>query len=433
MDLFDSVEQDDFKPLAERLRPKALQDLVGQDFVLNQNPWLKESLADDNISSLILWGPPGTGKTTFARIIANSTKKQFVALHAIATGAKEIRDVCESARQKKRMYQQGTILFIDEIHRLNRAQQDVFLPYVENGDIVLIGATTENPSFEINSALLSRCRVLTLIRHTDESLLQILNRALNTFGQSSQELFHDEARKWFLAIADGDARKLLNRLEEVLRVYHAAPKDFPLSQERLSQILGSQNIYHDKAGELHYNTISAFIKSIRGSDPDAGLYYLARLLEGGEDPRFIARRLLILASEDIGNADPRALQVALSGFQAVDVIGLPECAIHLGQVVVYLSCAPKSNASYMGIKKAQEEVRQSGLLDIPKHICNAPTTFMKDQGYANGYSYSHDGERGWQEQSYMPEKIKNKKFYKSKFIGYEKKMEEFLQWMKNQK
>lgn len=436
MDLFDiNHEYDIDRPLAERLRPKSLEQIVGQEEVLKKDSWLRKSLESDQFPSLILWGPPGTGKTTFAKIIATHTKKQFIALNAIATGAKEIREICESAKNQKRMYQRGTVLFIDEIHRLNKAQQDVFLPYVESGEIVLIGATTENPSFEVNSALLSRSRVVVFKRHIDESLLKILNNAFEEYELKTEDLFKEDSLNYMLQLADGDARRLLNRVEEIVIYYQnmTDKSSFPVGVEGLKNLLGSKTLYHDKSGESHYDTISAFIKSLRGSDPDAGLYYLARLLEGGEDPKFIARRLVILASEDIGNADPRALAIATSGFQAVEMIGLPECAINLAQVVVYLASAPKSNSSYMGLKKAQGEVQKSGQLPIPLSVRNAPTNFMKEIGYGKDYNYAHSGDKGWLPQQFLPDDIKDKKFYESRGRGFEKKMNEYIDWLKGSK
>lgn len=436
MDLFDhNIHSDLDRPLAERLRPKSLEKIVGQEEVLKKDSWLRKSLESDQFPSLILWGPPGTGKTTFAKIIATHTKKQFISLNAIATGAKEIREICESAKTQKKMYQRGTVLFIDEIHRLNRAQQDVFLPYVESGDIVLIGATTENPSFEVNSALLSRSRVIVFKRHEDTSLTQILKSAFEEYKINIPDVLQEDALTYILQLADGDARRLLNRAEEIILYYQNSPDKslFPVNVEKLKDLLGSKTLYHDKSGESHYDTISAFIKSIRGSDPDGALYYLARLIEGGEDPKFIARRLVILASEDVGNADPKALSIATSGFQAVEMIGLPECAINLAQVVVYLVSAPKSNSSYMGLKKAQAEVRRSGQLAIPLAVRNAPTKLMKEQGYGKDYHYAHEGDRGWLEQQFLPDEIKDMQFYESKGLGFEKKMNEYLEWLKSKK
>ncbi len=436
MDLFDlNTTNDQSRPLAERLRPQSLDKLMGQEDILKEGGWLRKSLDSDQFPSLILWGPPGTGKTTFAKIIANQTKKDFIALNAIATGAKEIRERCEAAKDKKKLYQQSTVLFIDEIHRLNKAQQDVLLPYVETGDIILIGATTENPSFEVNSALLSRSRVIVFKRHDDESLLNILTNAFNQYDLDLEKFFKEDALEYVLRLADGDARRLLNRVEEVVLYYKSANGAdlLPMGMESLKEILGSKTIYHDKSGESHYDTISAFIKSIRGSDVDASVYYLVRMLEGGEDPKFIARRLVILASEDIGNADPRALTIANDGFRAVEIIGLPECGINLAQVVVYLASAPKSNSSYMAFREAQGEVRRSGNLEIPLSVRNAPTQLMKDHGYGNDYSYAHNSERGWQEQQFLPDQLKDKKFYKSRGHGFEKKMNEYIAWLKNQK
>jgi putative ATPase len=302
---------------------------------------------------------------------------------------------------------------------------------------VLIGATTENPSFEVNSALLSRSRVVVFKRHIDESLLKILKNAFKEYELKIEDLFKEDSLNYVLQLADGDARRLLNRVEEIVIYYQNAAEQnvtdkslFPINVEGLKNLLGSKTLYHDKSGESHYDTISAFIKSLRGSDPDAGLYYLARLLEGGEDPKFIARRLVILASEDIGNADPRALSIATSGFQAVEMIGLPECAINLAQVVVYLASAPKSNSSYMGLKKAQAEVQKSGQLPIPLSVRNAPTKLMKEIGYGKDYNYAHSGDKGWLKQQFLPDDIKDKKFYESRGFGFEKKMNEYIDWLK---
>ncbi len=428
MDLFSHGVSDNLTPLAEKLRPQKIQDFLGQTLILQKNSWLVSAIQKDQCPSMIFWGPPGCGKTTLARIISKNTQKEFVQVSAITTGAKDLKEICEDAQNRRRMYQKGTILFVDEIHRLNKAQQDVFLPYLESGDIVLIGATTENPSFEVNSALLSRARVVVFEKHSEDVQMQLLERAI-----SAENIQIDsDAKRYLIEISDGDARRLLNRIEELIKILATNPNIQP-TREFLKENLGALSLYHDKKGDSHYDTISAFIKSIRGSDPDAGLYYLARLLESGEDPKFIARRLVILASEDIGNAEPRALELAISGFKSVEVIGLPECAINLAQVVVFLACSPKSNASYMGLKKAQAEVRQSGNLLIPKDVRNAPTELMKSLGYSQNYNYAHDGAKGWLPQQFLPEEIKNKKFYESKGTGFEKKMLDYLAWLKDQK
>lgn len=430
MDLFSHgahSNSDPLTPLAEKLRPSDLNNFLGQKSFLNQNSWLAKAIEKDQCPSLILWGPPGSGKTTLARIVAKRTIKEFIQLNAIATGAKELKEVCEGAKNRRRLYQKGTILFVDEIHRLNKSQQDVFLPYLESGDITLIGATTENPSFEVNSALLSRSRVVVFEKHGEDVLKTLIQKALDLLGHAVA--LNEDAQNYLIEISDGDARRLLNRVEEISKFMEVNPHE-NMDREFLKANLGSLSLYHDKKGDSHYDTISAFIKCIRGSDPDAGLYYLARLIESGEDPIFIARRLVILASEDIGNAEPRALEVAMNGFRAVEVIGLPECAINLAQVVVFLASSPKSNASYLGFKLAQSEVRKSGNLPIPKDVRNAPTDLMKNLGYGQNYNNAHDGSRGWLPQQYLPDEIKDKKFYESKGTGFEKKMNEYLSWLK---
>ncbi len=418
-------------PLAERLRPQTLEDILGQEKIFRPGSVLRDLIQKDQVPSLILWGPPGCGKTTFAHVLAKTTKKEFVSLNAIATGAKELREECMRAQDRRRMHQIGTVLFVDEIHRLNKAQQDVLLPFVEKGDIVLLGATTENPSFEVNSALLSRSRLVVFESLDGAAMDRILEKATHNLDVASHDIFSDDARFALVHIASGDARRLLNFVDQIVQVFKSDHDNrFPLSIEELKKILDHVPLYHDKSADAHYDTISAFIKSIRGSDADAGLYYLARLLEGGEDPIFIARRLVVLASEDIGNADPRALSIAISGMQAVQLIGLPEAAINLAQVVTYLACSPKSNASYAGLRAAQAEVKRSGLLKIPLDIRNAPTKMMKNLDYGMGYQYAHDSERGWTDQKFLPADIDGKKFFEPSDHGYEKKMKEYLAWLK---
>ncbi len=438
MDLFSynqSPHQD--TPLAEKLRPKNIDNILGQEKLFKLGSPLRELIKNDQVPSLILWGPPGSGKTTFAQVLAQMTQKEFISLNAIATGSKEIREECMKAQQRRQLYQKGTIVFIDEIHRLNKSQQDVLLPFVEKGDIVLLGATTENPSFEVNSALLSRSRLIVFEQLTDEALLKILKNACEFSKVELDNLLKSEAQDALLSVSSGDARRLINFADQILVSYKApdSNKKFPLSVEDLKTLLDHVPLYHDKSADSHYDTISAFIKSIRGSDPDAGLYYLARLIEGGEDPIFISRRLVVLASEDIGNADPRALQIAVSGMQAVQLIGMPEARINLAQVVTYLACAPKSNASYKGIESALGEVRKSGLLKIPLSVRNAATKMMKQLDYAKNtdgkdYQYAHSGEKGWLPQEFLPKEIEDKKFFELSDHGYEKKMREYLDWMK---
>lgn len=437
MDLFQYSQNTSLEgtPLAERLRPQSLEDMLGQAEYLGDGAPLRKLLERDQIPSLIIWGPPGCGKTSLAMALAKSTKKEFISLNAVDTGAKVLREVGEAAKNRRLMAEKGTIVFVDEIHRLNKAEQDVLLSYVEKGDFILIGATTENPSFRVNSAVLSRCRLLVFKTLNKETLRKLMDKAFSQSQLKSADMLSAEAQEVLLSLADGDGRKIINCAEQIVHVYTFSQSqyEFPLSKDMLPQILGSQALYHDRRGDSHYDTISAFIKCIRGSDPDAGLYYLARLLESGEDPLFLARRLIILASEDIGNADPRALQIAVAGQQAIQSVGMPEAAINMAQVVTYLASAPKSNRSYKGLRKAQEEVRSSGALQIPLDVRNAPTKMMKELGYGQNYQYAHEGERGWLPQSFLPEEIKDKKFYEPSDRGFEKNIKAYLDWLKGQK
>lgn len=417
------------KPLAERLRPTDLRDFQGQAQVLAAlKPFLDNP---DRLPNIILWGPPGSGKTTLARLLASRSKSHFINLNAVETGAKEIRELGEQAHYRKIQGQGQTLVFIDEIHRLNRAQQDVLLPFTEAGDFVLVGATTENPSYELNSALLSRSRVVVFNRLSTADLEAILDRANQEAGTASADLLTPEAKQALFDFADGDARKLLTAVE-VLHA-HRNMQGRALTQEDLSQILQKPTLRYDKKSDEHYDTISAFIKSVRGSDPDAAVYYLARMLAGGEDPVFIARRLVILASEDIGNADPRGLSVAVAGLQAVELVGMPEAAISLAQVTTYLSGAPKSNASYMALRKAQSLVESTGTLPIPLALRSSKTKLNKAMGYGEGYRYAHDGKTGWQDMDFLPDKIKDAKFYEPVDRGFEKNIKQYLDWMKGKK
>jgi putative ATPase len=418
MDLFEqTLEQNPDSPLAERMRPHGLDEVVGQQHLLGPGKLLRQLIESDQFSSVIFWGPPGTGKTTLGQVIANTTSSSFVFFSAVLQGVKDIRQIVAEARQARAQHGRKTILFVDEIHRLNKAQQDAFLPYVEKGDITLIGATTENPSFEVNSALLSRSRVFVLEALSDDDIKTLLRRALTSpRGLKEKELRVDEEALDHLArAAQGDARIALNTLELAATI--VANKQIDL--ECLQQALQKKALRYDKGGDEHYNVISAFIKSVRGSDPDAALYWLARMLEAGEDPMFIARRLVILASEDIGNADPRGLQVAIAAQQALHLIGLPEGRIPLAQATSYLATAPKSNAAYLGINQAQQEVRHSGALPVPLHIRNAPTKLMKEQDYGKGYRYPHD-EDGISAQDYLPETLAGSRYYQPTDHGYEK-------------
>lgn len=416
-------------PLAERMRPRTLHEFYGQGHLLGPDKALRKMIEADRVPSLILWGPPGCGKTTLAHILAQETKARFVFFSAIMAGVKEVREIFKEAEETARAGHR-TILFVDEIHRFNKAQQDAFLPAVEKGLVTIIGATTENPSFEVIAPLLSRCRVLRLQQLQPEELSSLIRRALadREKGLGNLELtIGDEAVAFLAEAAQGDGRKALNTLE----VAAGLVPDTEITLEVMQEALQQKALLYDKGGEEHYNVISAFIKSMRGSDPDAALYWLARMLEAGEDPLFILRRMIILASEDIGNADPRALQMAVAALQAFQMVGMPEGRIILGQAVTYLATAPKSNAAYLGIDAALAEVRKSGALEVPLPIRNAPTKLMKELGYHQGYKYTHDYEAGYTQQEYLPEKLHGRKFYQPKGHGYEKNIVERMEWLKN--
>jgi putative ATPase len=435
MDLFTSEadrESSRQAPLAERMRPRSMEEFVGQEHILGEGKLLRRLIESDQVTSLILWGPPGSGKTTLARIVANSTKSHFIFFSAILSGVKDIREVIKEAEEERKYHGRKTILFIDEIHRFNKAQQDAFLPYVEKGVVTIIGATTENPSFEVIAPLLSRCKVLVLNSLKNEEIGEILTMALRDRERGLGELYleADEAALFFIAEqSGGDARIALNTLETAAKLAKSGTLDLDTAREAVQK----KPLLYDKGGEEHYNVISAFIKSMRGSDPDGALYWLARMLEAGEDPIFILRRMVILASEDIGNADPRALQIAVSALQGFQLVGLPEGRIIMAHAVTYLATAPKSNASYLGINKALAEVRKSGALAVPMHIRNAPTGLMKDLGYGKGYKYAHDYAEGYVTQDYLPEEIKGRKFYEPAGHGYEKYIKERMEWVKGKK
>ncbi|MFY0625149.1 MAG: replication-associated recombination protein A [Reichenbachiella sp.] len=383
-------------PLAERLRPTTLDELVGQDHL---KKILQRAVNSGAVPSMILWGPPGVGKTTIANIIANSAKMPFYTLSAISSGVKDIREVIQKSRLGAK-----SILFIDEIHRFNKSQQDALLGAVEKGQITLIGATTENPSFEVNAALLSRCQAYVLNALSKEELLQLVDNALTQDKVMAERKVNIKEDQALLRLSGGDGRKLLNLLELV--VDSQDKKKAIITNDLVTEIAQKKAAIYDKSGEMHYDIISAFIKSIRGSDPNAAVYYLARMIEGGEDVKFIARRLLILASEDVGNANPTALVIANNAFQAVNVIGYPEARIILSQCVIYLACSAKSNASYMAINKAQQLVNQTGDLSVPLGIRNAPTKLMKEIGYGKGYQYAHDHSGNFVDFEFLPDEIK---------------------------
>lgn len=437
MDLFENSYQNEtvlgLKPLADGLRPKSFSDFVGHNaWVGPQTSLIKNLKATGFLPNLILWGPPGTGKTTLAHILSKEIKSQFISLNAVDTGAKELRQVGVGAHDRKVQFQEKTLVFVDEIHRLNRSQQDVLLPFMEKGDISLIGATTENPSYTLTGALLSRSQVIRFEALEEQDLLKILTRAFSKIELDSKDIFCDESTiESLLHWSGGDARRLLSALEILFQDYKVEKKNYPLKQEALFQILKSNPLPYDKSGEAHYDTISAFIKSLRGSDPDAGLYYLARMLDAGEDPVFIARRLVISASEDVGNADPRALGIAVAGLQAVELVGLPEGAINLAQVVTYIASAPKSNRSYLGLNKAKEEVKKSGALSIPKSLRSSKTKMSKNLGYGKGYKYSHDYDKAYMDQQFLPDAIKNEVFYEPSDMGFEKTIKDYNHWRKS--
>lgn len=414
-------------PLAERLRPAALDELAGQDHLKGV---LNRAVNAGLVPSIILWGPPGVGKTTIANIIANETKLPFYTLSAISAGVKEVRDVIKRA-------QMGTksILFIDEIHRFNKAQQDALLGAVEKGYITLIGATTENPSFEVNAALLSRCQVYTLKSLTEEDLLSLMKRALNDDAKLGPLQIEVKETQALMNLSGGDARKFLNLLELSIDAQIesiAEGESIIITDVLVTENAQRKTAIYDKSGEMHYDIISAFIKSIRGSDPNAAVYYLARMIEGGEDVKFIARRLVILASEDIGNANPTALVIANSTFQAVNVIGYPESRIILSQCVIYLACSAKSNASYLAIGKAQKLVQETGDLQIPLAIRNAPTKLMKDIGYGKGYQHAHNHAGNFADMEFLPEEIAGTQFFEPGQNPREQEMRNKLkaQWKK---
>ena len=418
-DLFDSPETPlpsaGPRPLADRLRPKTLAEVIGQEQVLGPDAPLGIMLASGSLSSLVLWGPPGVGKTTIARLLANETDLQFVQISAIFTGVPELRKVFEAARMR-RQNGKGTLLFVDEIHRFNKAQQDGFLPHMEDGTILLVGATTENPSFELNAALLSRAQVLILNRLTLTDLERLAQRSEKELGRALP--LDGSARDALLDMADGDGRALLNLIEQIA----AWKVEGKIGREALTSRLMKRAAKYDKSGEEHYNLISALHKSVRGSDPDAALYWFARMLAGGEDPRFLARRITRMAVEDIGLADPRAQTICLHAWETYERLGSPEGELALAQAVTYLALAPKSNAGYVAFKTAIDAARKTGSEPPPRHILNAPTKLMQEQGFGAGYAYDHDAEDGFSGQNYFPETMKRGIYYQPVDRGFEREL-----------
>ena len=434
MTLFDQQRERELEskaPLAARMRPRSFDEFVGQEHIVGPGCVLRKSIESDQLPSIVLWGPPGSGKTTLARIIASVTRSHFSQVSAVSSGVADLRRIASEALERLGMHGQRTVLFVDEIHRFNKAQQDVILPYVEDGTLVLIGATTENPSFEVVSPLLSRSRVFTLEALTNEQVQQIVENAIadseRGLGGLRPEFESPDSLESLVTLANGDARVALNAME--LATSAATPDEDGvrrISQATIEDALQRRALLYDKAGDQYYDTISAFIKSVRGSDPDAAVYWLARMVEAGEDPLFIARRLVILAAEDVGMADPQALPVAVAAQQAVHLVGMPEGRIPLAEATVYLATAPKSNASYMAIDAALEDVKKTRNDPVPLHLRNAVTGLMRESGYGKGYRYSHDYEGHFSPMQNLPDSLKGRKYYKPSDQGHEKQVADRL-------
>jgi putative ATPase len=429
-DLFTAAAEKDPSgtPLAERLRPRTLDEIVGQEKVLGEGRALRRLLALGELPSVILWGPPGSGKTTLARVMAHHLKAEFEAMSAVMSGVKELRAVVERASERRRYHRQKTILFLDEIHRFNKAQQDALLPHVESGLLLLIGATTENPSFEVNAALLSRCKVFVLEPLSTDDVRTLLRRALTLRERGIAARGVTASEDVLTVIAegsDGDARRALTTLEVAVDLA-AQAKASELTRELVEEAAQQRTLLYDKAGDEHYNVISAFIKSLRGSDPDAAVYWMVRMLEAGEAPRFILRRMIIFASEDVGNADPQALAVAMHALGAFEMLGLPEAVLPMTQAATYLACAPKSNAALTTYAAARRDVRERGPLPVPKKLRNAPTKLMKDLGYGAEYKYPHEYGGNYVPETYLPDELLGRVYYDPRGEGFEATLRERL-------
>lgn len=438
MDIFDMIKEKTLEkdaPLAARVRPQTIDDVIGQEHILGKDKLLYRAIKADKLGSLILYGPPGTGKTTLAKVIANTTKSHYTQLNATIAGKKDIQMVVEEAKNNLGMTMKKTILFIDEIHRFNKAQQDALLPYVEDGTVTLIGATTENPYFEVNSALVSRSRIFQLHPLSKENIKDLVLRAIKGDKVLSRLAITiaDDALDFLGDIANGDARAALNAIELASLTTDAIDGVIPISLDIAQECIQKRAIGYDKDGDNHYDTISAFIKSMRGSDPNAAIYYLARMIYAGEDPKFIARRMVICASEDVGNADPNALVVAMAAAQAVDFIGMPESQLILSQAVAYIACAPKSNASTMAIFGAMNDVKTTTVITIPAHLKDAHYKSAKDLGHGLGYKYSHDYPNNYVDQQYLPDELIGREYYVPTNNGYERTIQEWFNVIKKAK
>ncbi|MBQ8279006.1 MAG: replication-associated recombination protein A [Roseburia sp.] len=439
MDLFDYMReqnQEKESPLASRLRPTTLEEVVGQQHIIGKDKLLYRAIKADKLSSIILYGPPGTGKTTLAKVIANTTSAAFLQINATSAGKKDMEEVVEQAKNNQGMYGKKTILFIDEIHRFNKGQQDYLLPFVEDGTVILIGATTENPYFEVNGALLSRSIIFELKNLSTEDIKTLLLRAVNDVekGMGSYNAVIDEDALEFLAdVSNGDARAALTAIElGILTTERGADGKIHITLEVAGECIQKRVVRYDKTGDNHYDTISAFIKSMRGSDPDAAVYYLARMLYAGEDIKFIARRIMICAAEDVGNADPMALVVATSASQAIERIGMPEAQIILSQAASYVACAPKSNAAYMAIAEAMDVVQHTKTAPIPVHLQDAHYKGSAKLGHGEGYQYAHSYPKHYVKQQYLPDGLTDKVFYKPSDNGYEKQIQEHFKWLREE-